>query len=302
MFYTRFNSVRVLARVVETAPKEFVHLEQYQDAVKVGNRHSRLITSPAPSQVPIHHLTGHPALDLDLVGGSRGVVGKLIYCWALCPRCAHCADKPPLTQFIWDQLLFVAECHIMWSPWRRGPGRCRADRGGHLQDPGGLGEGSPHCTPSGRTPGWQGRQADRVTGLLWKDSPEPKPQEQVIGNSGVMALRSLPALHADLGPARALLYHSISFLWGALRCATGGSPKTTAQPPLATAQPPSATTQLPTFQNRTFFRNPSVALGMGLGDHLVTIRELEHPWGPTSWLLGLCSPCHGAPESLQMAV
>ena len=31
---------------------------------------------------------------------------------------------------------------------------------------------------------------------------------------------------------------------------------------------------------------------MGLGDNLVTIRVLEHPWGPTQWLLGLCSPCH----------
>ena len=30
-----------------------------------------------------------------------------------------------------------------------------------------------------------------------------------------------------------------------------------------------------------FFGNPSVALGMGLGGYLVTIRVLEHPWGPT---------------------
>ena len=30
-----------------------------------------------------------------------------------------------------------------------------------------------------------------------------------------------------------------------------------------------------------FFGNPSVAPGMGLGDDLVTIRVLEHPWGPT---------------------
>ena len=30
-----------------------------------------------------------------------------------------------------------------------------------------------------------------------------------------------------------------------------------------------------------FFRNPSAAPGMCLGDHLVTIRVLEHPWGPT---------------------
>ena len=35
------------------------------------------------------------------------------------------------------------------------------------------------------------------------------------------------------------------------------------------------------FSKPDFFRNPSIALGMGLGDHLVTIRVLGHPWGPT---------------------
>ena len=29
------------------------------------------------------------------------------------------------------------------------------------------------------------------------------------------------------------------------------------------------------------FRYPSVATRMGLGDHLVKIRVLERPWGPT---------------------
>ena len=29
-----------------------------------------------------------------------------------------------------------------------------------------------------------------------------------------------------------------------------------------------------------FFRTTSVAPWMGLGDHLVTIQVLEHPWGP----------------------
>ena len=29
-----------------------------------------------------------------------------------------------------------------------------------------------------------------------------------------------------------------------------------------------------------FFRNPFVAPGLGVGDHWVTKRVLEHPWGP----------------------
>ena len=56
------------------------------------------------------------------------------------------------------------------------------------------------------------------------------------------------------------------------------------------------------FPKFAFFRNPSVAPGMGLGDDLVTIRVLEHPWGPTLWLLRLCSPCHGPPKSFKIAV
>ena len=35
------------------------------------------------------------------------------------------------------------------------------------------------------------------------------------------------------------------------------------------------------FSHFDFFRNPSVAHRMGLGDHLVTIQVFEHPWGPT---------------------
>ena len=34
------------------------------------------------------------------------------------------------------------------------------------------------------------------------------------------------------------------------------------------------------FPKLAFFENP-VAPGMGLGDDFVTIRVLEHPWGPT---------------------
>ena len=49
-----------------------------------------------------------------------------------------------------------------------------------------------------------------------------------------------------------------------------------------------------------FFRNPSHAPGMGLGDDLVTIRVLELSWGPTLWPLGLCSPCHGPPKSFKI--
>ena len=56
------------------------------------------------------------------------------------------------------------------------------------------------------------------------------------------------------------------------------------------------------FPKFAFFRNPSDAPGMGLGDDLMTIRVLEHPWGPTLWPLGLCSPCHGPPKSFKIAV
>ena len=35
------------------------------------------------------------------------------------------------------------------------------------------------------------------------------------------------------------------------------------------------------FLKFDFFGNPAVTPGMGLGDDLVTIRVLEHPWGPT---------------------
>ena len=56
------------------------------------------------------------------------------------------------------------------------------------------------------------------------------------------------------------------------------------------------------FPKFAFFRNLSVAPGMGLGDDLVTIRVLEHPGAPTLWPLGLCSPCHGPPKSFKIAV
>ena len=68
VLFTRSNGVQVTAGVVETAPEGFVHLE-YQDVGRVVNQHSKLTLSPSPSQVPINHLTAHPAPDLDLVGG-----------------------------------------------------------------------------------------------------------------------------------------------------------------------------------------------------------------------------------------
>ena len=36
---------------------------------------------------------------------------------------------------------------------------------------------------------------------------------------------------------------------------------------------------------------------MSLGDHFVTIRVFEHPWGPTYWPLGACSPGPGPSKS-----
>ena len=53
------------------------------------------------------------------------------------------------------------------------------------------------------------------------------------------------------------------------------------------------------FPKFAFFRNPSVAPGMGLGDDLVIIRVLEHPWGPTP---SPYSPRHGPPKSFKIAV
>ena len=50
-----------------------------------------------------------------------------------------------------------------------------------------------------------------------------------------------------------------------------------------------------------FFQNPCVACGPGSGDHVVTIRVLEHPWGPTWWPLGLCRPSQGPPKSFKIA-
>ena len=38
---------------------------------------------------------------------------------------------------------------------------------------------------------------------------------------------------------------------------------------------------LDNFSNFDFFRHPCVAPSVGLGDHVVAIRVLEHPWGPT---------------------
>ena len=53
------------------------------------------------------------------------------------------------------------------------------------------------------------------------------------------------------------------------------------------------------FPKFAFFRNPSVAPGMGLGDDLVIVRVLEHPWGPTP---SPYSPRHGPPKSFKIAV
>ena len=56
------------------------------------------------------------------------------------------------------------------------------------------------------------------------------------------------------------------------------------------------------FLKFDFFRNHPLAPGMGLCDHLVTIQVLEHPWGPTQWPLGLCSPGQGPSKSPEIAV
>ena len=81
VFYTCSNGVRVPARLVETGLEGFS-------------------TSPSPSRVPMHHLTTHPALDLNLVGdflgGYREADLLLGAVCALCPRCACVLQKCPL--------------------------------------------------------------------------------------------------------------------------------------------------------------------------------------------------------------
>ena len=47
---------------------------------------------------------------------------------------------------------------------------------------------------------------------------------------------------------------------------------------------------------------PSVAPRMGLGDHLVSIRAFEHPWGATQWQVGPSSLIYGPPKSLKIVV
>ena len=42
MFYTRSNGMRVLATVVGFAPDGLLHLEYFQDAVKVVNRQCKV--------------------------------------------------------------------------------------------------------------------------------------------------------------------------------------------------------------------------------------------------------------------
>ena len=62
IFYTHSNGVRVPARVVETALEGFMHLEYYQDAVKVVNQHSKInsISSTIPSSNSPPHCSPSP--------------------------------------------------------------------------------------------------------------------------------------------------------------------------------------------------------------------------------------------------
>ena len=55
------------------------------------------------------------------------------------------------------------------------------------------------------------------------------------------------------------------------------------------------------FPKFAFFRNPSVAPRMGLGDHLMTIRVLA-PMGTHVVATGPSSPSHGPPKSFKTAV
>ena len=104
VFYTCSNGVQCPARVVETALEGFAPLEYYQYVAKVVNRYSKIDSIDSPSQVPSHHLTAHPALDLDLVDGLQGVHGKansqLGYAYdGRCARtvCALCRNAPFIT-------------------------------------------------------------------------------------------------------------------------------------------------------------------------------------------------------------
>ena len=106
MFYTCPNGVRVPTRVVVTALVGRVHLEYYQDRVKVVKRHPTL--SPLPSQVAIYHLTACPALNLDLVGGFQGGCRKAKFILRAVQR--HPPNYPmgAKTVGVWDPAFKVA--------------------------------------------------------------------------------------------------------------------------------------------------------------------------------------------------
>ena len=56
MFYTRSNGMRVPATVVGFAPDGLLHLEYFQDAVKVVNRQCKVES----------YLLCHPECDIDV--------------------------------------------------------------------------------------------------------------------------------------------------------------------------------------------------------------------------------------------
>ena len=78
MFYTRSNGVRVPATVVAFAPDGLVHLEYFQDAVKVVNRQCKVesisFAIPSADSPPPHfpYLVTHftDAMPISSIGGA----------------------------------------------------------------------------------------------------------------------------------------------------------------------------------------------------------------------------------------
>ena len=89
MFYTRSNGMRVPATVVGFAPDGLLHLEYFQDAVKVVNRQCKVesisFAIPSADSPPTHRW--------QVFGAVTGV--NTVITGAVRALCARCAKTPP---------------------------------------------------------------------------------------------------------------------------------------------------------------------------------------------------------------
>ena len=102
MFYTRSNGVRVPATVVGFAPDGLVHLEYFQDAVKVVNRQCKVesisFAIPSADSPPPHfpyfvtHFTD--AMPISSIGGALSDI-------LFNPKYAGCVAVDHLGNIVW---------------------------------------------------------------------------------------------------------------------------------------------------------------------------------------------------------